>query len=76
MNVQVLKNLLAFLERTQLQGREAPAYADAYNLVQRMIQSAEASAATTAVPAGIRGSEGLVGPYANAPAAVATVLEE
>jgi hypothetical protein len=51
MNIQVLKNLLAFLERTQLQGREVQAYADAHNLVQQMIQAAGLSAAeATAIP--------------------------
>jgi hypothetical protein len=42
MNIQVLKNLLAFLTRVQLQGSEVDAFHDARRMVMSMIQAAEA----------------------------------
>jgi hypothetical protein len=41
MSIQTLKNILAFLERVQMQGREAGAYLEACNLVASMIKAAE-----------------------------------
>jgi hypothetical protein len=57
MDAKILKNIILFMERTQLRGGEAHAYVEAHTLVTQMIKSLE-----TPEPMAIRGADGVVGP--------------
>lgn len=37
MDINILKNVLVFMQRTQLAGKEVPAYNDAYKAIEDMI---------------------------------------
>jgi hypothetical protein len=50
MTIRILKNVLGFLERTQLKGGEAYAYVEAHTMLLSMIQSLEKT--SPAVPTG------------------------